>query len=150
MKRRMEQLLNGRFIYQAPRLILSDTSLELTVNADSSEQGEFFFAANDNSRIKGMMSSSHRRIVLEKDKFSGNAIHIRYVIDTRGLKSAEDFEGIITVSSSLEDSQSAVTSEMCIKLFPITRGILSFTSSRIMAALLFIAGTSAPDMPQLK
>ncbi len=103
MKRRMEQLLNGRFIYQAPRLILSDTSLELTVNADSSEQGEFFFAANDNSRIKGMMSSSHRRIVLEKDKFSGNAIHIRYVIDTRGLKSGEDFEGIITVSSSLEE-----------------------------------------------
>lgn len=103
MKRRMEQLLNGRFIYQAPRLILSDSSLELTVNTDGSEQGEFFFAASDNSRIKGMMSSSHRRIVLEKDKFSGNAIHIRYVIDARGLKNGEDFEGIITISSSLEE-----------------------------------------------
>lgn len=112
MKRRMEQLLNGRFIYQAPKLVLSDSRLDLKAPADDSLQGELFFAAEDNSRVKGMLSSTHRRIVLEKDKFSGNAIHIRYAVDTRGLKNGERFEGLITISCPLEE----VNIPVCVKV----------------------------------
>lgn len=32
MKRRMEQLLNGRFEYEVPKLTLSDTQINLTTN----------------------------------------------------------------------------------------------------------------------
>ena len=76
MKRRIEELINDTYIYQAPKLVLSDTALELTAPTDSSLEGEFFFSAEDNSRIRGMLISSNRRIVLEKDTFSGNAIHV--------------------------------------------------------------------------
>ena len=104
MKRRIEELINDTYIYQAPKLVLSDTSLELTAPADSSLEGEFFFSAEDNSRIRGMLISSNRRIVLEKDTFSGNAIHVHYIIDTRGLKDEETFSGEITILSPVGEA----------------------------------------------
>ena len=104
MKRRIEELINDTYIYQAPKLVLSDTSLELTAPADSSLEGEFFFSAEDNSRIRGMLISSNRRIVLEKDIFSGNAIHVHYIIDTRGLKDEETFSGEITILSPVGEA----------------------------------------------
>lgn len=99
MKRRIEELMNDTYIYQAPKLVLSDTTLELTAPADSSLEGEFFFSAEDNSRIRGMLISSNRRIVIEKDTFSGNAIRVHYIIDTRGLREEETFTGEITILS---------------------------------------------------
>ncbi len=107
MKRRIEELLNDTYHYQAPKLVLSEEHLELTAPADSSLEGEFFFSADDNSRIRGMLISSNRRIVLEKDTFAGNAIHVRYIIDTRGLKEEEQFAGEITILSPI--GEAAVT-----------------------------------------
>lgn len=112
MKRRIEELLNDTYIYQAPKLVLSDTSLELTAPADSSLEGEFFFSADDNSRIRGMLISSNRRIVIEKDTFSGNAIHVHYIIDTRGLREEETFSGEITILSPI--GEAGVTIRVCV------------------------------------
>lgn len=114
MKRRIEELINDTYIYQAPKLVLSDTSLELTAPADSSLEGEFFFSAEDNSRIRGMLISSNRRIVLEKDTFSGNAIHVHYMIDTRGLKDEETFSGEITILSPVGEASVAVHVRVCV------------------------------------
>ena len=54
MKRRMEQLLNGRFEYEVPKLTLSDTQINLTTNEGENVRGELYVAAEDNRRIKGM------------------------------------------------------------------------------------------------
>lgn len=112
MKRRIEELLNDTYIYQAPKLVLSDTTLELTAPADSSLEGEFFFSADDNSRIRGMLISSNRRIVLKKDTFSGNAIHVHYIVDTRGLREDENFTGEITILSPI--GEAGVTIHVCV------------------------------------
>lgn len=105
MKRRIEELLNDTYIYQVPKLVLSDMVLELTAPADSSLEGEFFFSAEDNSRIRGLLISSNRRIVIEKDTFSGNAIHVHYIIDTRGLREEEKFSGEITILSPIGEAR---------------------------------------------
>ena len=42
MKRRIEELLNDTYRYQAPKLVLSEEHLELMAPADSSLEGEFF------------------------------------------------------------------------------------------------------------
>ncbi len=104
MKRRIEELLNDTYQYQAPKLVLSEEHLTLTAPADSSLEGGFFFSADDNSRIRGMLISSHRRIVLKKDTFAGNAIHVHYIIDTRGLKEEEQFDGEITILSPVGEA----------------------------------------------
>ena len=108
MKRRIEELLNDTYRYQAPKLVLSEEHLELMAPADSSLEGEFFFSAGDNSRIRGMLISSNRRIVLAKDTFAGNAIHVKYIIDTRGLKEEDTFDGEITILSPIGEASVSV------------------------------------------
>ena len=58
MKRRMEQLLNGRFEYEVPKLVLSDTNITVRTKAGENYRGELFVGAEDNRRIKGMVMSS--------------------------------------------------------------------------------------------
>lgn len=71
MKRRMEQLLNGRFEYEVPKLTLSDTQINLTTNEGENVRGELYVAAEDNRRIKGMTMSSIAGTACKR-KFSGN------------------------------------------------------------------------------
>lgn len=108
MKRRIEELLNDTYRYQAPKLVLSGEHLTVTAPADSSMEGGFFFSAGDNSRIRGMLISSNRRIVLAKDTFAGNAIHVKYIIDTRGLKEDGEFDGEITILSLIGEAKVTV------------------------------------------
>ena len=72
LKRRMEQLLNGRFEYEVPKLTLSDTQINLTTNEGENVRGELYVAAEDNRRIKGMTMSSNRRGTVGKGKIFGN------------------------------------------------------------------------------
>ena len=84
LKRRMEQLLNGRFEYEVPKLTLSDTQINLTTNEGENVRGELYVAAEDNRRIKGMTMSSNRRVLLAKEKFSGTTVCIPYGLDVKG------------------------------------------------------------------
>ena len=76
MKRRMEQLINGRFEYEVPALVLSAREISGEVIQGETFRGEFGVGAEDNRRIKGMVMSSSRRVMVGKEKFSGNAVSI--------------------------------------------------------------------------
>lgn len=75
MKRRMEQLLNGRFEYEVPKLTLSDTQINLTTNEGENVRGELYVAAEDNRRIKGMTMSSNRRYCWQRKIFGNNRMY---------------------------------------------------------------------------
>ena len=92
----MEQLLNGRFEYEVPKLTLSDTQINLTTNEGENVRGELYVAAEDNRRIKGMTMSSNRRILLAKEKFSGTTVCIPYGLDVKGLSAGETVDAVIT------------------------------------------------------
>ena len=70
----MEQLLNGRFEYEVPKLTLSDTQINLTTNEGENVRGELYVAAEDNRRIKGMTMSSNRQgyCMAKSKNFCGN------------------------------------------------------------------------------
>ncbi len=101
MKKRVEELVSGTFEYKAPKLILSETAVSLQLHEGEAYRGEFFFAAEDNSRIKGMLTASNRRILLSEDRFSGDTIHIAYGIDTNGLKAGIEEKAEIMILSNL-------------------------------------------------
>ena len=105
LKRRMEQLINGRFEYEVPKLVLSDTKITVETKAGENYRGELFLGAEDNRRIKGMAMSSDRRLLLAKEKFSGTAICIPYGIDVKGLKGGDEVRAEITINSSLGEYQ---------------------------------------------
>lgn len=105
MKRRMEQLINGRFEYEVPELVLSDTEIIVETKAGENYRGELFLGAADNRRVKGMAMSSSRRLHLGKEKFSGTAVCIPYGIDVKGLSAGDLVETAITVNSNLGEIQ---------------------------------------------
>ena len=112
MKRRMEQLLNGRFEYEVPKLTLSDTQINLTTNEGENVRGELYVAAEDNRRIKGMTMSSNRRVLLAKEKFSGTTVCILYGLDVKGLSAGETVDAVITINSNLGEYQVPVHAEI--------------------------------------
>lgn len=101
MKKRMEQLIKGNFQYTVPQVILSEKEILVKAKEGESYKGELFFGAEDNSKVKGMMFSTNRRIVLAKDQFSGNTVYIQYGIDTSGLCAGDTCTGEIVISSNL-------------------------------------------------
>lgn len=101
MKARMEQLINGRFEYEVPGLLLSQEKLAFSVTPEEKFKGELQFAAEDRRRIKGMAYSSHRRLLLGKERFSGEQPALPYGVDAKGLKSGDKIEGEIVLSTSI-------------------------------------------------
>lgn len=101
MKTRMDQLINGRFEYDVPGLILSTEKIVLKIMPEEKLRGELEFAAEDRRKIKGMAYSTHRRFLLGKEKFAGEKIILPYGIDAKGLKSEDKIEGEIVLSTSI-------------------------------------------------
>ncbi|NCC43832.1 MAG: hypothetical protein EOM18_09690, partial [Clostridia bacterium] len=112
MKRRMEQLINGRFEYEVPKLVLSQHEIDVVTKAGENYRGELFIGAEDNRRIKGMVMSSNRRLLLAKEKFSGTAVCIPYGVDVKGMGSGDVLVAQITVNSSLGEYQIPVKVEV--------------------------------------
>ena len=73
----MEQLLNGRFEYEVPHLLLSETEVALTLDEGQNFRGELNIGAEDGRRVKGIVTTDHQRIVLAKNQFQGTASSLR-------------------------------------------------------------------------
>ena len=109
MKRRMEQLINGRFEYEVPELILSEREIVIDTKVGENYRGELFVGAADNRRIKGMVMSSDRRLLLAKEKFSGTAVCIVFGVDVKGLSAGDRMQAFLTINSNLGEYQVPVT-----------------------------------------
>ena len=60
MRRRLEQLLNGRFEYEVPHLLLSETEVALTLDEGQNFRGELNIGAEDGrSEIVGVHGGEH-------------------------------------------------------------------------------------------
>lgn len=101
MKRRIEQLINGRFEYEAPVLVTSESEICLQIQEGKNKKGEFSVGAQNGSRVKGVVTSDHRRIVLASERFSGNTCRILYGIDTQGLHCGDQVSGNLVLSSNI-------------------------------------------------
>lgn len=109
LKRRMEQLINGRFEYEVPELILSEREIVIDTKVGENYRGELFVGAADNRRIKGMVMSSDRRLLLAKEKFSGTAVCIVFGVDVKGLSAGDRMHAFLTINSNLGEYQVPVT-----------------------------------------
>ena len=105
MKRRMEQLINGKFEYEAPKMVFSEEKIVVELKEGENYRGELFLTSEDESRIKGMMTSTSRRVVLGKEKFAGYEIKVPYGIDGRGLQAGDVLETSIVINSNLGEYQ---------------------------------------------
>ncbi len=78
MKEKIEQLAKGIFKYELPKILLSEETIDITIETGSTYQGSFSIRNSENSRMKGVLYSSSRLLCLETDKFIGEVVSIRY------------------------------------------------------------------------
>lgn len=71
MKKKIEQILNGKFKYDQPELLFSKEKLEIKIKAGTTTQGELYLGTENNDKIQGYITSSDRRFVPGNSRFSG-------------------------------------------------------------------------------
>lgn len=105
MKRRLEQLINGKFEYMHPTIEVSRETVREIVKKGRNFQGELSVRASDGRKLRGYVSSSHRRILVNRDRFSGEESVIAFGVDMSGLEPGEIVEGSLTLITSIGEKE---------------------------------------------
>ncbi len=100
MKRKIDQLLNGIFEYETPKLILSEERIDASVRKGESVRGSFTIENTAEKKAKGFLYTESPRVGFEPTAFSAVSERILYEIDTKGLQEGEVLEGAFTIASS--------------------------------------------------
>lgn len=101
LKKKIEQLLNGKFEYEQPALLFSQEKISVTLKAGETGRGELYFGTEDNERIRGYVTSSNRRLVPGIGKFSGTTVCLPYGADGTGMKPGEVCSGWLSFTTNI-------------------------------------------------
>lgn len=101
MKKKIEQLLNGKFEYEQPQLLFSEERIEVTVKEGEKTQGFIYFGTEKNQKIRGYITSSDRRMKPKMDTFSGTTVRLDFEADSIGIKPGEKQEGWLCLTTSI-------------------------------------------------
>ena len=104
MKRKIEQLLSGKFRYGQPSLLFSQERLEISLEAGKTVRGELYLGTEENEKIQGYVTSSSRRFVPGSSRFSGTTVCIPYGVDGTGMKPGDQCSGWLCITSSANSS----------------------------------------------
>lgn len=101
MKKKIEQLLNGKFTYENPALLFSQDKIEATLKAGETIRGELHFGTGKDERIRGYITSSSRRVVAGMKKFQGTTICLPYGVDAVGMQPGESLNGWLCFTTNI-------------------------------------------------
>ena len=101
MKKKIEQLLSGKFKFTHPSLLFSQDKLNITLEAGKTARGELYLGTEENDRIQGYITSSSRRLVPGSSRFSGTTICLPYGADGTGMKPGDTVSGWLCVTSDM-------------------------------------------------
>lgn len=105
LKKKIEQLLNGKFEYEQPQLLFSKEKLTLTMKAGETKRGEVYVGTEDNRKIRGYVTSSSRRIVPAMDHISGTTVRLPLGIDTVGMQPGESLKGWLCFTTNVGEAR---------------------------------------------
>lgn len=101
MKKKIEQLLSGKFTYEQPALLFSQEEISVTLKAGEARRGELYLGTEENERIRGYITSSSRRLVPGMSKFSGTTVCLPYGADGTGMKPGETCRGWLCFTTNV-------------------------------------------------
>ncbi len=97
MKRRIEQLINGKYEYELTAPVLSVTDISAKCRPGDILTGSFDVSGGNDEKIKGFIYSSSPRMIFDPSQFSGNVSRITYQFDSTGLQDKDEAEGEFTL-----------------------------------------------------
>ena len=97
MRRKIDQLLNGKFEYSVKPPVLSVERIEQTGNGMAPVTGSFSVSSAEDRKIRGFLYSSNPRVIFEPEQFYGTRTRISYQADLTGLKEGDEARGAFTL-----------------------------------------------------
>ena len=101
MKKKIEQLLGGKFDYEQSMLLFSVEKIDVKIEAGETRRNELYFGTEDNEKIRGFITSSDRRLVPGISRFCGTTIQLPYGIDANGMKPGEVCQGWLVFTTNI-------------------------------------------------
>ena len=107
----MKELLEGKFVYEQPKLLFSQEKISVTLPAGQTLQSEIYLGAADEQPVRGYISSTSRRLVPGLTRFSGQTVCLPYGVDAVGLSPGEKVEGWLLFTTNIGEARLAF--EIC-------------------------------------
>ena len=101
MKKKIEQLLSGKFRYEQPQLLFSKEKIIIPLEAGQAVRGELYLGTEDNEKIQGYITSSNRRFVPGSSRFSGTTVCLPYGADGTGMQPGDRCAGWLCITSTV-------------------------------------------------
>ena len=101
LKRRIEQLLNGKFEYQTSKLLLDPGALHLEVQPGGRVRGSFRVLSASGEKVRGFLYASSPRMLFEPAEFHGSDVEIHFQADASGMESGTTENGVFSICSEL-------------------------------------------------
>ncbi len=101
MRRRLEQLLNETFEYDAPRLQIQPAQVKAQAQGGGILRGSFSISHPEGKRCRGFVYVSNPRVYVETADFYSPKSEIRYHADLTGLAPGQKAEGAFIICSEL-------------------------------------------------
>ena len=93
MKKRINELLNGKFEYLQETLELSETRICGKTMERENFCGRFSIVSSSERSIQGFIQSTNLRVGVKPDSFSGSGETVRYEADVKGLSAGDVLTG---------------------------------------------------------
>ncbi len=105
MKEKIERLSKGIFEYEMPELIVSETELQVVVEAGIRKEGSIRIKNATGQRMKGVLYVTGKTLELKKNDFFGAECEIEYDVDASTLQAGEEHIGTISIVSDCGECQ---------------------------------------------
>lgn len=105
MKEKIERLSKGIFEYEMPELLVSETSLEIVVEAGIRKEGKIYIRNSAQKRMKGVLYVTGKILKLEKTDFIGAECEVGYEVDALMLQAGEEYTGTVDIISDCGECQ---------------------------------------------
>ena len=97
MRKKIDQLLNGKFEYQEKPPVISAQRIDQTGSTLSPLMGSFTISSADEKKIRGFLYSSNPRVSFEPAQFFARDVRITYQADLTGLEEGQEANGAFTL-----------------------------------------------------
>lgn len=105
MKEKIERLSKGIFEYEMPELLVSETELNIVVEAGIRKEGSIRITNDAGKKMKGVLYVTGKILVLGKADFIGTDCEVEYEVDASTLQAGEEHIGMISIVSDCGECQ---------------------------------------------
>ena len=113
MRKRMKQLARGKFEYAKPQLVLSDEEIAFEVYEGEEYEGEFTIETTTNTKIRGLVYSTHPRMEVLTPQFESERVRIRYKFHSNGLSEGLTEKGDFVIVCNQNEISLSFCASIC-------------------------------------